>query len=136
MKWLGDKLRGWLQIVIDTIAEKLRYLGTRTVAAMGGVVVFILTPINWALQWMTAMLHWLAGKIGELASVVAGLHFGDLATYWSAFSPYFALLDLFIPLGLLTSSIAGLFVLWVLTLIVRVIIRFLPSIAGVQVGGN
>ena len=127
MLWLNEFLTFVFKVAIRTLLDHFRFLGNKVTAFIALVVGLIMVPVNWFLGWCIAVIEYVTAQLDKLAEYLIGLNFSEVQNYWLAFSEYFGLLDAFIPLILLTGTIALLLVMWVICFLIRVVIRCIPT---------
>lgn len=91
------------------------------------VVSFVLVPISWVVDLGTWALQWATQQIGWLSGQVDAAGFGDIGPTFQSFGYWLGLLDYLVPVQFMFSILTILVTTWVVCIIIRVVIRAIPT---------
>jgi hypothetical protein len=116
-----------LSDILDAIVRFATWVRNSIGYWWGVLIGLVLVPINWVcdrildvIAYLDSRLDWVLDKIVEAVSNL------NIAQLWGSAGPYLAKANAVVPLDFAITCCLLMLVIWVVCLVVRIVIHFLP----------
>lgn len=127
MDWLKDFLNGLAQWLLTELGKLINNLASTLSWLFASFIAFCVMPITWVIDSATYYLGYVVESVQWIGSEVDRLGFDDVGGMWNSMGPYLNLANTVFPIDKVFWCVGILVALRVLALVVRVIIRLVPT---------
>lgn len=127
MIYLGQLIFGAFKWLADQVGKLINNASGTMAFLWASFITFVVVPVTWLIDVATQTVQLVIQLTLWMADQLTKLHFEDFAAKWQMLGVYIAQANVVFPLNFLFFCVAILVSLKLVALLVRIVIRLIPT---------